>query len=140
MIGETVLSAGSKHYPRADMQIDANHGRKKMNFVTSLIAAAALLAPLSPAVDARAGAPAILAEDGLGAPLTLTGAKQAVSRYLDESGQHQLRVGNAAFNRDGNIAVDIVSLQGIPVRHVVVDAKSGAVADARTGATLTKKS
>jgi len=110
-----------------------------MNYVASFIAAVALIAPLSSTGDARAAAPVIVAEDGPGAPLTLTGAKQAVSRYLDASGQHQLRVGSAAFNRDGNVAVEIVSLQGIAVGHVLVDAKSGAIADAKTGATLTKK-
>ena len=111
-----------------------------MNYVTSLIAAVALLVPLSAGVSARAAEPIVVAEDGIGAPLTLTGAKQAVSRYLDDNGQRQYRVGSAEFNRDGNVNVEIVTTQGIAVGHILVDGKSGALANARTGAPLTKKS
>src|SRR5581483_11708289 len=105
--------------PRQTDRSMPSHGRKMMNYVTSLIAAAVLLAPLSPTVGARAAEPAILAEGGVGAPLTLTGAKQAVSHYLDENGQRQYRVGKAEFNRDGNVNVEIVTTQGIAVGHVL---------------------
>lgn len=111
-----------------------------MKHVTSTVAAVFLIAVSGPAIRSLAAEPAIMAEDGATAPITLAGAKQAVSHYLNDNGQRQLRVGRAEFDRDGNITVEIVSLQGIPVRHVVVDAKSGAIADARTGAALTKKS
>ena len=111
-----------------------------MNYVISIIAAAAFIAPLGAAAETGAAEPVVVAEDGQGARLTLTGAKQAVAHYLNASGQHQLRAGHAEFDRNGNVAVDIVSLQGLAVGHVVVDAKSGTVADARTGALLSRKS
>jgi hypothetical protein len=125
---------------RQEAQINARHRRKAMNYVTSIIAAATLLASLSPTIGARAAQPVIVAEDGVGAPLTLTGAKQAVTRYLSDSGHRELRAGHAEFNRDGNVAVEIVGIQGIAVGHVLVDGKSGAIANAKTGASLTKKS
>ena len=111
-----------------------------MKYVTPIIAAAALLLPLSTVIAAGAAEPLLVAGDSAAAPVTLTSAKQTVAHYLSDNGQHELRVGRAEFDRDGNVAVEIVSLQGIPVRHVVVDAKSGTVAAARTGAALTKKS
>jgi hypothetical protein len=112
-----------------------------MKIVTSALAAAFLFVPLGIAAHPVAAAETLrIAEDNGGTALTLTGAKQAVARFLADSGQHQLRIGSAAFDREGNVMVEIVSIQGIPLRHVVVDAKSGAIADARTGASLQKKS
>ena len=70
-------------------------------------------------------------------PLTLTGAKHLVAQRLAEMGQSGLRPGSAAFDKDGNVSVEIVNISGLPVRHVLVDAKSGQVTDARTGASLT---
>jgi len=69
-------------------------------------------------------------------PLTLTGARHIVAQRLAELGQTGLRPGTAQFDRDGNVAVEIVNVSGLPVRHVLVDAKSGQVTDARTGAPL----
>jgi hypothetical protein len=80
-----------------------------------------------------------IAESDLGAPLTLANAKQAVSRMLADNGQRTLRAGRAEFDRDGNVTVEVVTLQGLAVSHVIVDAKTGLVADARTHAPLQKK-
>ena len=107
-----------------------------MKFVTLTLAGAFLFTSLGATNTSTAAETLRIAEGSVGAPLTLTGAKQTVSRLLNESGQIHLRVGRAEFDRDGNVAVEIVSLQGVPMRHVVVDAKSGVVADARTGAPL----
>ena len=71
--------------------------------------------------------------------LSLSGAKHIVADYLKDSGNRTLKVGRAEFTRNGNVDVEIVTLQGIPLKHVVVDGKSGDIADARTHAPLSKK-
>lgn len=69
-------------------------------------------------------------------PLTLTSAKKIVAHRLTEIGQATLRPGRASFENDGNVSVEIVNTQGIAVGHVRVDAKSGQVTNAKTGAPL----
>jgi hypothetical protein len=71
-------------------------------------------------------------------PLTLMGAKKIVANRLTELGKTDLRPGRAEFDKDGNVAVEIVNIQGLPVLHVRVDAKSGQVTDARKGTPLAK--
>ncbi len=92
--------------------------------ITTAAYAPAALASPAPANEI-AGAP--------GQTLTLTGAKQMVSAKLAAAGQRNLRPGHAEFDGEGNVAVEIETLQGLPVSHVVVHADNGMVTDARTG-------
>jgi hypothetical protein len=85
----------------------------------------AAYAHAAPADAEIAGAP--------GQTLTLTGAKQMVSAKLAAAGQRNLRPGHAEFDGEGNVSVEIETLQGLPVSHVVVHADNGMVTDARTG-------
>jgi len=55
------------------------------------------------------------------APLTLTSAKQIVDQSLRDNGERQFRAGRAEFDGQGNVLVEIVSFQGLPYRHVLVD-------------------
>jgi hypothetical protein len=79
----------------------------------------------APATTEIAGAP--------GETLTLTNAKQLVSAKLAAAGQRNLRPGHAEFDGAGNVAVDIETLQGLPVSHVLVHADNGMITDARSG-------
>jgi hypothetical protein len=84
-------------------------------------------------------APAVAQMTGVaGETLTLTSAKQLVSQKLAAEGKRNLRPGSATFDGDGNVAVEIVTLQGLPVSHVVVRADNGMITDARTGKTAAK--
>ncbi len=65
--------------------------------------------------------PAQVVEANQAGPLTLTGAKQLVARSLLESGQRMVRVGRAEFDGNGNVVVEVVTIQGVPLRHVLVD-------------------
>lgn len=56
------------------------------------------------------------------APLTLTSAKQIVDQSLKDNGERQFRAGRAEFDGQGNVLVEIVSFEGLPYRHVLVDA------------------
>jgi len=114
-----------------------------MNRLSTVLLSSAFLAgftmlPLAAAPTASAATLSI-AENDAGAPLTITGAKRAVTRMLEERGANGLSAGRAAFDRDGNVSVEVVNSQGIGVSHVIVDAKTGQVAAARTHAPLTKK-
>ena len=66
----------------------------------------------------------------LGQTLTLGSAKQMVADKLKAAGQNTLRPGGAEFDADGNVKVDIVNLQGLPVSHVLVHANDGKITDA----------
>jgi hypothetical protein len=90
-----------------------------------------LLAGLLLAAPALARAEPIRIVDAGDAQPTLTGAKQAVTRWLADNGERQLRTGRAEFDSDGDIAVEVVTIQGIPVRHVTVDGKTRAIAVAQ---------
>jgi hypothetical protein len=102
-----------------------------MNRLASIVLGSLLV--VTPAAGAfAASADAIrIADADPGQKLTLGSAKQLVAQRLVDNGQRQLRVGRAEFDRDGNVAVEVVSIQGIPVSHVVVDAKTGLVAAAQ---------
>ena len=103
---------------------------QRISLSSALLAGAFILAASSP--FAAADEVIRIGQTELGQPVTLTGAKQLVTRWLDEKGERQLRVGRAEFDRDGNVAIEVVSPQGIAVRHMLVDAKSGQVAVAQT--------
>ena len=100
-------------------------GQGRARIAPMLLAGLLLLAP------AFARAEPIRIVDAGDAQPTLAGAKQAVTRWLADHGERQLRTGRAEFDGDGNIAVEIVTIQGIPVRHVTVDGKTRAIAVAQ---------
>ena len=104
----------------------------------SLLLASLLV--LSAPLTAYAATAVIQIADTDSGPLTLTGAKRLVSKILVDNGEGQLRPGSAKFDRDGNVAVEVVNSQGITIRHVVVDTKTRGVAYAGTGTPLAKKS
>jgi hypothetical protein len=66
----------------------------------------------------------------LGQSLTLTSAKQMVADKLKAAGQITERPGNAEFDADGNVKVDILNIQGLTVSHVLVHANNGQITDA----------
>jgi hypothetical protein len=103
----------------------AGQGRALTRVAPVLLAGLLLLAPTLAAAD-----PVRIADAGTAQP-TLTSAKQAVTRWLADNGERQLRAGRAEFNGDGNVAVEVVTLQGIPVQHFIVDGKTRAVAVAQ---------
>jgi hypothetical protein len=56
--------------------------------------------------------------------LTLTEARHLVARSLLETGQRMVRVDHADYTGNGNVLVDVVTVQGTLFRHVVVDGKT----------------
>ena len=60
--------------------------------------------------------------------LTLTEAKQLVTRSLQRSGQYLLRAGHAEFAGNGNVLVQVETFQGIPLHQVLVDGHTREVA------------
>jgi len=107
----------------------ARQGSALTRIAPALLAGFLLLAP-----GLAAAEPVRIADAGVQQP-TLSSAKQAVTRWLADNGERQLRAGRAEFDGNGNIAVEVVTLQGIPVRHFTVDGKTRAVAVAQ----VTKK-
>jgi hypothetical protein len=98
--------------------------------LSSIVLAGILL--LLPAAGALAAAePIRIADAGQVQPPTLMSAKQAVTRWLADSGERQLRAGSAAFDGNGNISVEVVNVQGVPVRHFVVDGRTRSIAVAQ---------
>jgi hypothetical protein len=96
-------------------------GRTLTRMTPVLLAGLLLLAPALAWAD-----PVRIADAGNAQP-TLTSAKQAVTRWLADNGERQLHAGRAEFDGNGNITVEVVTIQGIAVRHVTVDGKSRAV-------------
>ncbi|HLG87254.1 MAG TPA: hypothetical protein VKZ79_08660 [Alphaproteobacteria bacterium] len=105
----------------------------QLKTVVALCLSAAAFATMAIAAPST---PVVSAAENSAQPLTLTGAKHIVADQLAEMGQAGLRPGHAEFDKDGNVSVDIVDISGLTVRHVLVDAKSGQVTDARTRAPL----
>jgi predicted phage tail protein len=68
----------------------------------------------------------------LGQTLTLGSAKQMVADKLKAAGQTTEHPGRAEFDADGNVKVEIVNLQGLPVSHVLVHANDGQITDTAT--------
>ena len=66
--------------------------------------------------------PQIVAESA--SPLTITEAKAVVARSLLASGQRMVRVGGAEFDGKGNVVVQLVTQEGLPFRHVLVDGRT----------------
>jgi hypothetical protein len=101
-------------------------GRAQTRLSSIVLAAVLLFASAGLAAE-----PIRIADAGSIQPPTLTSAKQAVTRWLVDNGERQLRAGSAEFDGNGNIAVEVVNIQGLPVRHFVVDGKTRAVAVAQ---------
>jgi len=85
---------------------------------------------ISPAIAAPSHAvaaetPQIVAEES--GALTITEAKTVVARQLLASGQRMVRVGKAEFDGNGNVVVQLVTQEGLPFRHVVVDGRTHAL-------------
>ena len=88
----------------------------------AVIITTAAYAHAAPAVTEIAG--------DVGQTLTLGGAKQMVAAKLAADGQRTVRPGRAEFDGEGNVKVEIVTLQGLPISHVIVHAVSGMITDA----------
>jgi len=93
-----------------------------------LLLSSFLIAPVTAA--AVEYAPQIITGEQSGA-LTLTDAKALVARSLLESGQRMVRVGHAEFDSDGNVVVEVVTIEGLTLRHVLVDGKTHQLAAAK---------
>ena len=102
-----------------------------MNRLASTFLSSFLVLTSAVGAFAASDAPIRIADTDPGQPLTLARARQLVAQRLADNGERQLRVGRVEFDRDGNVAVEVVSIQGIAMRHVVVDAKTGQVAAAQ---------
>jgi hypothetical protein len=111
------------------------HAAARQGSALTRIAPALLIGFLLLAPTLATAEPIRIADAGGIQQPTLTSAKQAVTRWLADNGERQLRAGRAEFDGNGNIAVEVVTLQGMPVRHVTVDGKTRAVAVAQ----VTKK-
>ena len=68
--------------------------------------------------------------------LTITEAKSVVARQLLASGQRMVRVGAAEFDANGNVVVQLVTQEGLPFRHVLVDGRTHALVAAQDRHTL----
>ena len=68
--------------------------------------------------------------------LTITEAKTVVARSLLASGQRMVRVGKAEFDSNGNVVVELVSQEGLPFRHVLVNGKTHELVAAQDRHTL----
>jgi uncharacterized membrane protein len=110
----------------ADLR-NLRYGDFKMVRVPTLIAAAFAVCITSAAYAAPA-ASEMAAE--IGQTLTLGSAKQMVADKLKAAGQSTMRPGHAELDADGNVKVEIVNLQGLPVSHVLVHANGGQITDA----------
>jgi len=105
----------------------AGRGRALTRIAPMVLAGLILLAPAL-----AAAGPARIADAG-GVQPTLTSAKQAVTRWLAENGERQLHAGRAEFDANGNITVEVLTVQGLAVRHVTVDGANRAVVVAQAG-------
>jgi hypothetical protein len=108
--------------------------REYFLLLSSFLISPALTTP-NHALAAAAHAPQIIAADQTGA-LTLGDAKALVARSLLESGQRMVRVGHAEFDGNGNVVVELVTQEGIPFRHVLVDGKTHELLAAKNRHTL----
>ena len=90
---------------------------------------------LAPTVAVAAEPAQVVASDQSG-PLTLTEAKQIVAKALDANGERLARVGKAEFVGNGNVQVQVLTFQGLPLRTVLVDATTRQLAAARGGASM----
>ena len=95
---------------------------------------------ISPAVSTPSHAlaaetPQVITADEA-SPLTIAEAKALVARSLLDIGQRMVRVGHAEFDGNGNVVVQLVSQEGMPLRRVLVDGKTHALVEANNRHTL----
>ncbi len=95
---------------------------------------------ISPAITAPSHALAaetqqVIAVDAA-SPLTIAEAKALVARSLLDIGQRMVRVGHAEFDGNGNVVVQLVSQEGLPLRRVLVDGKTHTLVAAQNRHTL----
>jgi hypothetical protein len=83
---------------------------------------------------AFASAPNTLIAQDTAKPLTITAAKHQVTDWLNASGNSVLHAGQAEFDRQGNVKVEVDNASGQPYTHVLVHAADGTITDARSGA------
>jgi hypothetical protein len=81
-----------------------------------------------------AEAPQIVAQEATA--LTIAEAKTVVSRSLLASGQRMVRVGGAEFDGKGNVVVQLITQEGLPFRHVLVDGRTHALVASKDRHTL----
>jgi hypothetical protein len=96
----------------------------------SNIVAAAFSAALVTGAYAHAAPSPVAISAVAGEALTLTSAKQAVTQQLESSGQRALHPGKATFDSQGNVDVELLTMEGLRVGHMLVHADSGAVTNA----------
>ncbi len=63
--------------------------------------------------------------------LTLSEARHLVARSLLETGEKMVRVEHADYTGDGSVMVDVVTVQGVLFRHVLVDGKTHQIVPAK---------
>jgi len=95
---------------------------------------------ISPAVTVPSHAiaaqtPQVIAAD-TASQLTIAEAKALVARSLLDVGQRMVRVGHAEFDGNGNVVVQLVSQEGMPLRKVLVDGKTHTLVAAQNRHTL----
>ncbi len=84
-------------------------------------------------------APNTLIAQVAGKPLTIAAAKGKVTEWLSATGYSRLRAGDAEFDRQGNVKVEVLNPQGTPYTHVLVHAADGTITDARAGVATDRK-
>src|ERR1700761_5497222 len=94
---------------------------------------------ISPAITTpshaiAAESPQVVADQA--SALTITEAKAVVSRSLLASGQRMVRVGGAEFDGKGNVVVQLITQEGLPFQHVLVDGKTHTLVAAKERHTL----
>ena len=68
--------------------------------------------------------------------LTIAEATALVARSLLDIGQRMVRVGHAEFDGNGNVVVQLVSQEGLPLRRVLVDGRTHTLVAAKDRHTL----
>jgi maltose-binding protein MalE len=102
-----------------------------MNRILTVAATSFVL--LTGAAGIASAQPNTLIAQDTGKPLTITAAKNQVTSWLSATGHSVLHVGQAEFDRQGNVKVEIDNPTGTPYTHVLVHAVDGMITDARSG-------
>ncbi|MDB5393961.1 MAG: hypothetical protein JWM91_1467 [Rhodospirillales bacterium] len=89
-----------------------------------------LLAGAANIASAGTAPNALIAQD-TAKPLTLAAAKHQVTDWLNATGHSVLHAGQAEFDRQGNVKVEVDNASGTPYTHVLVHAADGTITDAR---------
>ena len=87
----------------------------------------------------ESAAPNSLIAQVAGKPLTISAAKSKVTQWLSATGFSQLHTGEAEFDHQGNVKVEVLNGQGTMYTHVLVHAADGTITDARAGVSTDHK-